>query len=186
MAKKNSTVNVGVIIGIIVSAVVVVTGVAVVAVLLLGKGGAQEGQLEQTAGPESEKERRAVVTAENVEEIAEELFTPTDNGDIPQSYTVTQNSEWHFPDGSSASTDAYVENVRDNETPVYFEVIVDETQQVVYSSPVLELGASISDFSLDEPLSKGEYVCTVLYHLVDDDQNELTTVRVGGTLVVEN
>jgi hypothetical protein len=79
-----------------------------------------------------------------------------------------------------------VENVTDNETPVYFDLIVDETNEKVYSSPVLELGAKLESFKLDTPLEKGEYQCTVEYHMVDEDQNELTTVNVGVTVVVEN
>jgi hypothetical protein len=80
----------------------------------------------------------------------------------------------------------YVENVTDNETPVYFDLIVDETGETVYSSPVLELGAKLEKIKLDTPLEKGDYSCTMVYHLVDENQNTLTTVNVGVTVVVEN
>jgi len=105
---------------------------------------------------------------------------------IHNNYTFKQSSDWVFPDGSSESTNAYVENSTDNETPMYFDLQVDKTGDIVYSSPVLELGAKIQNFKLDKPLEKGTYECTIIYHLIDDDQNELTHVNVGVNIKVEN
>lgn len=166
----------GLIIGLAIGLVVAI--IAIVAVLNLGKG--------NTTETEPETNKKAVVTADNVEEVVEEMIQAEDTRDIPQSYTVQQNSEWHFPDGNSNSTDAYVENVSYNETPVYFDVILDDTNEVVYSSPIIALGASVSGFKLDKPLSKGTYPCTLEYHLVDDNQETLTTVLIGATLIIEN
>jgi hypothetical protein len=132
-----------------------------------------------------EKNTKETITAENVEERVDEIFESEPSA-APAYYTVTQSPRWTFPNGKAESTDVYVENVTDNETPVYFDLIVDETGETVYSSPILELGAKLESFKLDTPLDKGEYECTVLYHLVDEDQNELTTVNVGVTVVVEN
>ena len=128
---------------------------------------------------EEPKERKSVITADNAEEVIEEWINEEEEKNIPKYFTVTQNTEWTFPDGLSNSTNAFVENDKSNETPVYFEVIVDSKGEVVYSSPVLELGARIDGFSLDKALEKGDYECTIVYHLVDDEQNELTTVNVG-------
>ncbi|WP_026496498.1 hypothetical protein [Butyrivibrio sp. WCD3002] len=166
----------GIIIGCIIG--VAAIGIAIVIVLVSGKKSVNETEV-----PEGNK--KSVVTAENVEEVVEELTTvePTN---IPQSYTVSQNSEWHFPDGSSETADAFVENIASNETPVYIEVKLNDTNEVVYSSPVIELGAKLTNFKLDKVLDAGTYTCTIDYHLVDDDQNELTQVHVGGTIIIEN
>lgn len=170
----------GLIVGIVCSIVVILILIGVIVFLVLGKKPAKEETAEEV------QEKRSVVTAENAEEVVEDLLSvPQGPQIIPQYYTVTQNSDWHFPDGSSPTFDAYVENVKDNPTPVYFNVIVDETGEIVYSSPVLALGASLEGFSLNTPLPAGEYVCTVEYHLVDEDQNELTTVNAGINLIVE-
>lgn len=165
--------------------IVVIAGI-IIAVLLIAVV-AMAFAMTRTKPQETaeEPEKKDVITEENAEEIAEELLTVTPTN-IPQSYTVTQNSEWHFPDGNTESTDAYVENDRENETPVYFDVIIDETGETVYSSPILSLGAKIENFKLDTPLGAGTYQCTVIYHLVDEDQNELTTVEVGHVIIVEN
>jgi hypothetical protein len=158
---------------IIVIVVVVIVLIAIIATVvfafLMGKG---------------DTNKKETITPENVEERVDEIFN-RDMGSIPQYYTATQNSVWAFPDGNSAGS-AYVENVQDNETPVYFDLIVDDTGEVVYSSPILELGARLDSFRLDKYLDKGEYNCTVVYHLVDQDQNTLTTVNVGVTVIVEN
>jgi hypothetical protein len=132
-----------------------------------------------------EPDKKQVVTAENVDEIMDDILDTTPKN-IPVHYTVTQNSDWVFPDGKSESINAYVENDKDNETPVYFDIVVDETGETVYSSPVIELGARIEHMKLDKELEKGEYVCTMTYHLVDGEQNTLTTVDVGLNLIIKN
>lgn len=169
----------GLFIGLVGGAVLIIVLVVVV-ILNLGKG------KNDTSEAQPEPNKKAVITADNVEEVVEDLVQTEEDVHIPQSYTVSQNSEWHFPDGNSKSTDAFVENVSYNETPVYFDVIIDDTEEVVYSSPIIELGASLSGFKLDKPLDAGTYTCTLEYHLVDDDQNTLTTVLIGATLIIEN
>jgi hypothetical protein len=171
-----------VIIGIAVAIIVLlVSAVSVMAALLVKTNKEKEAVLSANV----EQEKKQVITPENVEEVVaqmDELITPSAN--IPQSYTVSQNSEWVFPNGTAQSINAYVKNDESNETPMYFDLIVDETNEVVYSSPILELGAEIEKFALDKPLDAGVYVCTVLYHLVDENQNELTTVHIGVNVIV--
>lgn len=158
---------------IIIICICIVVVAVVAGVILFGRGN----------DVEDDGKRDVISAPEDVEEV---LDIPDVPDYIPQNYTVTQNSEWHFSANSGESTDAYVENSTDNETPVYIDLLVDETGEIVYSSPVLELGASMKGFVLDKPLEKGEYECTVVYHLVDDEQNELTTVNVGVNVVVED
>jgi hypothetical protein len=134
---------------------------------------------------EEPEEKKGVILPENVDEVMDEWLEEPDVY-VPQNFTVVQNSVWTFDDGNSASADAYVENDTDNETAFYFDVVVDSTGELVYSSPILELGAKIEGFKLDKPLDAGDYNCTMTYHLVDEDQKELTTVTVGVTIKVLN
>lgn len=161
----------------------VVIGIVVVIAILIGVIAVLVNKLNNTTKVE-QQEKKSVITAENIEEVLEDMEDLPDY--IPKNYTVTQSSDWVFPDGSSESTNAYVENSTDNETPMYFDLQVDKTGDIVYSSPVLELGAKIQNFKLDKPLEKGTYECTIIYHLIDDDQNELTHVNVGVNIKVEN
>lgn len=154
--------------------IIILALTAVVAVLA--------SRLRDVAKTENDKETTAtqkdVITPENVNEVIDDMRSTPENNNVPKYYTVVQNTEWTFPDGSSESVDAYVENDADNESPVYFNLIVDATGEIVYSSPVLSLGAKIQNFKLDKPLPAGRYECTTEYHLVDEQQNELTTVNI--------
>lgn len=135
-------------------------------------------------GKEDEPKRNVVINEENVEEIVAEMeedeFIP------PGSYEVKMNATWYFADGKATSENAYVENVVRNKNDVYFDVILSETDEVIYESPLLPIGSHIENITLDTELEKGTYDCVVIYHTVDEEQNTLGTVRVAVTIVIEN
>lgn len=140
---------------------------------------------EKQAAQEPEQKPKEVITAENVDEVLAEMEEEQESRkNIPQSYTVSQNSDWIFSADTLETQNAYVKNDQSNETPIYFDLVVDDTEEIVYSSPVLELGAEIKGFKLDKPLEAGTYVCTVVYHLIDEEQNELTYVNIGVNVTV--
>lgn len=171
----------GLIIGIIV-AVVIIALIAVIIALVLSKNkdsGEPAPQQEAT-----QEKRNVVVTEENVEEIIQQM----EEAEFvePGYYTVTMNNEWHFPDGKSASTDAYVENVPENTNDVYFDVfLASDEENAIYESPVIQRGASLDSITLKTPLDAGTYDCVMVYHLVDKDQNTISTLRVTVTLIIE-
>ena len=177
--------------GLIIGGVILIIVLLLVVIILLLTRSKNNDVIPETqpvsesAVEDNANEERSVITAENAEEAVTEMLAGLP-ANIPTSYTVTQNSDWNFPDGVSASSNAYVENDPSNETPVYFDIVVDETGETVYSSPVLELGAKLESIKLDKELPQGTYPCTMTYHLVDDQQNTLTTVSVGVNLVIEN
>jgi cytoskeletal protein RodZ len=165
--------------------VLLISTISVMAALLVKTNKEKEAAIAAKVEAEPANEPRKVITPDTAEEVIEEIIADSKiDQNIPQSYTVTQNSTWTFANGTATSQDAYVENDKENETAIYFDLIVDETGERVYSSPVLELGAVLENFALDKPLSKGEYECTVEYHLIDDDQNTLTTTNIGVNVVV--
>jgi Na+-transporting NADH:ubiquinone oxidoreductase subunit NqrC len=168
--------------GMIVAVIAIVTVVAALVVVIV----VMALRLSKRDKAEEPKEQKDVISAENVQEVLEEWVSEDEDKYIPQYFTVVQNTEWTFPDGSSPSVDAVVGNDAENETPVYFDVVVDATGETVLSSPILELGAQIEKFKLDKVLEKGDYDCTMIYHLVDEEQNELTTVNVGVTIHILN
>jgi len=140
---------------------------------------------EKQAAQKPEQKPKEVITAENVDEVLAEMEEDQESRkNIPQSYTVSQNSDWEFSADTLETKNAYVKNDQSNETPIYFDLVVDNTEEIVYSSPVLELGAELRGFKLDKPLKAGTYVCTVVYHLVDEEQNELTHVNIGVNVTV--
>jgi len=136
--------------------------------------------------PKEEPERRnVVVTEDNVNEVVEQMgsaeVTP------PGYYTVTMNNEWTFATGDAVSEDAYVENVVGNTNDVYFDVfLVGDEENAIYKSPIIPIGSSLNQIALDTPLEAGTHDCVVIYHLVDEDQNTLSTLRVAIKITVNN
>jgi predicted metalloprotease len=156
--------------------IVIVALVVVVAILI--------GVIVYLVMPKEEEKRNKVVTQDNVEEIIDEM----DQSEFiePGYYRVSMTNDWHFPDGKSASTDAYVENVVSNTNDVYFDIfLADDEEHAILESPIIPIGGSMKDITLDEDLDAGTYDCVMVYHLIDDDQNTLSTLRITLTITVE-
>ena len=126
--------------------------------------------------------RGTFVTPENADEIKDSLDDEIEGA----SYTTCMTIDWNFHDGKSASTTAYVENRTVNTHTVYFDVHLNSTGEMVYSSPYLPLGSKLEKFALDVDLPAGDYPATVTYVLVDEDYNEVSAVSVAITIHVLN
>ncbi|MBR5407629.1 MAG: hypothetical protein IK111_08305 [Lachnospiraceae bacterium] len=163
----------------IVAAVIILALVGVIIFLLMKKD-----KPADAAAPEDGK-REVLVTEENVQDVVEQM---EQQENVPQGYyTVTQNYEWHFPKGNAESSDAHVENLPENTNDVYFDLfLADNDQEPIYQSPVIPLGAVLENFKLDKKLSKGTYDCIMVYHLVDKDQNSISTVSMKVKVIIEN
>jgi len=139
--------------------------------------------LSRNAEPEEEK-RNVVITSENVESVLKEL-DETRRVD-PGYYTATMNTTWHFKTGRDVSYDAIVENVEANTNDVYFDIVMEgDEERVLYKSPLIPLGGRLEKIALEEVLDAGTYDCVAIYHLVDKDQNTLSTLRIALKIVIE-
>ena len=156
-------------IGVGVAAVIAVT--AVVTIRLAGVGG-PAGIVPEAGG------RGTVVMPENVDEIRDRLESPVQDG----AYRTRMNVDWVFPSPGGPSTNAYVENAANNTRTVYFDLILADTGELIYSSPFIPVGAKLENFSLDAQIPAGKHSAVVIYHLVDEYHHELTTVSVNVTL----
>ncbi len=162
---------------IAVCAVVIVTLLATVVYLTAGRKDSGDSAREET-----QEKRNVVVNEENVEEVVTSLSA--DEKVSAGYYEVTMNTTWNFENGASASDNAYVKNVATNTNDVYFDVTIAETDELVYSSPVIPLGSYLENISLDRELEQGTYDCVCTYHLIDEDQNTLSTLSISLTIVV--
>lgn len=130
------------------------------------------------------KAYNVVVTPDNVEQVIEQMdsnrYTPVG------SYEVNMNSDWVFPNGSSASTNAYVGNSVSNTNSVYFTVTLDSDKSVVLTSPVIPVGSHLENIKLDKELSKGSYKGVIKYYLLDSAGNEVSNVSVTVNLTIQN
>lgn len=165
-------------IGIVISSVIIVLLLVIIVILLVRPGTpvASEGEVKP--------KRDVVVNEDNAEDVAEQLLEQEQirSG----SYEVTMNSEWRFEDGSSASENAYVENVAHNTNDVYFDLHLAETDELIYSSPVIPRGSYLENFALDKDLEAGSYDCVLTYHLIDAEQRTLSTLKLSVIVIVEN
>jgi hypothetical protein len=96
------------------------------------------------------------------------------------------STEWHFATGDAVSKDAYVKNDAGNTNDVFFDVFLEDNEsEPILQSPVIPRGSELDNISLDKKLDAGTYDCVMVYHLVDDDQNTISTLRVAFKIIVE-
>lgn len=127
--------------------------------------------------------RNVVVNAENVEEILADL---DEKEVVPVGYyETTMNSTWNFPSGDEPSTNAYVENAVANTNSVYFDVTLADTEETIYASPILPVGSHLENITLDSKLSAGTYDCIITYHLLDEENRSISTLKLTLTVVIE-
>lgn len=152
--------------------VVIVVLLVVVAYLLMNR---QED--------EEPANRNVVVNEDNVEEILAQM---EEKESVPVGYyETTMNSTWHFENGNAPSDNAYVENATTNTNAVYFDVIRVDTEEVIYESPILPVGSHLENISLDAELPSGTYDCLVTYHLLDEENKSISTLKVTVTVVID-
>ena len=130
--------------------------------------------------PDTDK-RNAVVTPSNVEEAIADL-QKSESG----YYEVTMNSTWYFEDGSSASSNAYVENSTRNTNDVYFDIVLSDTDETIFSSPTIPVGSHLENITLDKVLEAGTHDCVLTYHLMDENGKNISHLNMTLTIVVEN
>ncbi|MBO5088425.1 MAG: hypothetical protein J6C01_07105 [Lachnospiraceae bacterium] len=152
-------------------AVILVVTVAIIVTVVLVLSGGDKG------------ERKAIVTPDNVDEIISDM---QDNKVDPGMYEVTMNTTWDFNDGDSASSNAYVENSTANSNDVYFNIVRSDTGEEIYSSPIIPIGSHLEDITLDKSLDKGEHACVLTYHLLDENEEEESTLMINLTIRVHN
>ena len=168
---------------LIISTAVVFLALIGTIVVLATRKPAEIQQGEQNTNSTEESKRSVLITEDNIEEVIANN-QPKESETSADRYTVTMNTYWSFPDGKSASANAYVGNATDNTHAVYFDIYIVENGETIYESPVIPVGTHIDKIKLDKELDDGIYDCIMEYHLVDDDQNTLSTVDVSLTISI--
>ena len=156
---------------IVALSLLVVISIGVILFLVLGK---DDDVVKDVSGG-----RGTVVTKDNVNEVLK------DNSETVQDgyYTTTMSIDWHFK--GKESKDAYVANDTSNTRTVYFDLFLADTNEMIYSSPYIPVGAELDSITLDKELEPGTYKTVLVYHLVDDDKQEISTLSVGLTIYVQ-
>lgn len=129
-----------------------------------------------------EEEGRNFVDRDNVDTIMEDMTDKVAEG----MFECMMTTEWTFENADSESPNAYVANVENNRYTIYFDVYEEETNELLYSSPLLPIGTEIRNIKLDKKLEAGEYKAVVMYTLVDDDEQEVSSAGFNITISVNN
>ena len=159
--------------GIIIALLVLLLAAAIIIMFLLLRDKPQEDVVDTRPGIKG-----TIVTQDNAEELV------MDEGVVQDGYyDVSMSIDWHFKGG--VTKDAKVANKTTNTRTVYFDLLTDGTEELVYSSPYIPVGESMQGFTLDKELAPGTYDMIVRYYLVDDDNMEVSNVSVGITIYVE-
>lgn len=177
--KKSSPLMAVLVVGIVVVAALL----GVIVFLLLGRG--NDTQAPEPLREAVAEERAVVVNKDNVEEVMDAIINEPV---IPIGYyEASMNFSWTFPDGESPSDNAYVENKVTNNNAVYFDVVLAEDESVVlFESPILPLGTHINEVTLKRDLDAGTYPCILIYHMVDDQQRTIGTLRMNLEIIVNS
>lgn len=129
---------------------------------------------------------KRVMTEGNYKQISEEMDEQVQEG----YFETYMNTEWTFPDGTSESTNAVLGNSPNNKKPIRCEVLLKDTQEVIYSTDVLPVGAELPPFKLDVDLDAGTYEAVCMVYLLDEeDDGSYTDYSNAGfnvTITVEN
>ncbi len=115
-----------------------------------------------------------VIDDSNLEDVENELTETVKDG----MFEVNMNTTWNFPNGASASSDAYVANGNANTHPISFEILLDGTE-VIYSSTVIPVGKQIKEIILDKKLTAGTYQAVCMYHLLNEDGSESSSCGIN-------
>lgn len=123
---------------------------------------------------------------ENYKQIMEDM-----DREVQEGYFETyMNTEWTFPDGTSETTDAILGNSPNNKKPIRCEVLLVDTEEVIYSTGVLPVGAELPAFKLDVDLDAGTYEAMCMVYLLDEEEDgtytDYSNTGFNVTIVVEN
>lgn len=126
--------------------------------------------------------RGTVATLENMHEV----FTQTEEQRRFNRYEASMSIDWEFETSRSPSNNVFVENLPTNPGTVFFDLVLPETGELLFSSPYIPLGGILDSITLDVDLPPGVYHPHVIYHLVDEDNEVRATVTVGVTMSILN
>lgn len=136
---------------------------------------------------EKSKKRNVVVNESNAESVAAQMVEEAQEFVEPGYYTVSMDTDWHFSKGDAVSDDAWVDNLAENTNDVYFDVfLADNEEEAIYQSPVIPRGGYLEQIALDRALDQGTYDCVIVYHLIDEEQETISTLRVAFTITVDS
>ena len=124
---------------------------------------------------------RGFVDESNMDDIMSELSDKVEDG----MFECMMSTAWTFEDAASSSPNSYVANVESNRHALCFDVYEEETDELLYSSPILPVGSEIRDIKLDKEIPAGDYNAVVMYTLLNEAYEEVSTVGFRITISIK-
>ena len=126
------------------------------------------------------------ITEGNYKQIMEEM-----ENEVREGYFETyMNTEWTFPDGTSETTDAILGNSPNNKKPIRCEVKLADTEEIIFKTDVIPVGAELPPFKLDKDLDAGTYDAVCEVYLLDEEEDgtytDYSNAGFNVTITVEN
>lgn len=172
--KKNKTV----IIVAVILAVVVIALIGII-IYLLNRGDGNSG--DDDAQRKVAGSVRTVIDEDSANNVMDQMREEVAEGMFECQMSMT----WTFADGKAESKDAYVANSINNTHPICFDVYMKDTEELLYSSPVLPVGTDLTNFKLDQELSAGSYQATVMYRLLEDVDSQEEISNAGFVVTID-
>lgn len=179
--KKQSR-TVIIVAAILAAMVVALTGIII---FLLNRGNVNANADAGTDTPRKVASSvRTVLDEDSAKNVMDQMREEVREGMFECQMSMT----WTFADGKAASKDAYIANSTNNTHPICFDVYMQDTEELLYSSPVLPVGTDIRNIKLDKELAAGKYQATVMYKLLSDvdSQEEISSAGFVVTINVLN
>ncbi len=156
---------------------------AIIVILLLKKPAESvEEQSESGAVREVVTEStRLVLDEESAQSVLDEMRKEVEEGMFECNMSMT----WTFANGEAESKDAFVANSVNNTHPIYFDLYLKDTNELIYSSPVIPVGSQLTDFKLDKSLPAGTYKAKCAYSLLSDEESQEVTSNVNFIITLE-
>lgn len=175
--KKNKTV-------IILAAIFVVVVIALIGIIIYLLNRRDVVARNDDTRREVAGSVRTVIDEDSANDVMDQMREEVAEGMFECQMSMT----WTFADGKAESQNAYVANSINNTHPIYFDVYMQDTEELLYSSPVLPVGTDLKNFKLDKELSAGNYQAIVMYSLLKDvdSQEEISNAGFVVTINVLN
>ena len=126
------------------------------------------------------------ITEGNYKQIMEDM-----ENEVQEGYFETyMNTEWTFPDGTSETTNAILGNSPNNKKPIRCEIMLADTEEVIYKTDVMPVGVELPPFKLDVDLDAGTYDAVCMVYLLNEEKDgtytDYSNAGFNVTITVEN
>lgn len=92
-------------------------------------------------------------------------------------FNVFMNTDITFEDSNSKGN-LLIQNSETNRSPVFVEIYLKDTNELVYKSDEIPVGYKIEEGQLNVSLDKGTYKCIAYFNVIDEASKEVVN-RIG-------